>query len=267
MDQTRMPRNIFKFIYYRVAAIIRYLLQLSYPSRIADFRNIPIIINNFNRVGYIKKLIHSLEKRGYTNIHIIDNCSTYPPLLEFYDTCGYNIYRLEKNLGAYALWKSGLIRKFNKDYFVYTDSDVEPLEECPYDFLLFFLETMKRHKYASKVGFSLKIDDIPDCFKPKKAVIDHEQTFSRFYLPEESVFYAPIDTTFALYRPRSSWKHAYYNIEIYRTAYPYMARHLPWYLDSTNPDEETIYYLDTANKTATWIRKDKVLAESRDKKK
>jgi hypothetical protein len=130
--------------------------------------------------------------------------------------------------------------------------------------MLFFLNVLKRHRFASKVGFSLKIDDLPECFTPRKAVTDHEQTFSRFFISDEQIYYAPIDTTFALYRPRSSWKHANYNIEIYRTAYPYMARHLPWYLDSANPDEETLYYLDTANKTATWIRKDKVLAGSRD---
>jgi glycosyltransferase involved in cell wall biosynthesis len=267
MVQTKMPRNIFKFVFYKAVAILRYLIELANPSQITDYKKIPIIINNFNRVGYLKKLLTSLEKRGYSNIYIIDNCSTYPPLLEFYDTCGYKIYRLKKNLGAYSLWKSGLIKKFNKDYFVYTDSDIEPLEECPSDFMLFFLNALKKHKLASKVGFSLKIDDIPDCFTPKKAVIDHELTFSRFYISEESLFYAPIDTTFALYRPRTSWKHAYYNIEIYRTAWPLMARHLPWYLDSANPDKETLYYLDTANKTATWIRKDKVLAESRDRKK
>jgi glycosyltransferase involved in cell wall biosynthesis len=267
MEQSDMPRNIFKYTYYKASAVLRNLLELANPSQITDYKKIPIIINNFNRVGYLKKLLESLEKRGYSNIHIIDNFSTYPPLLEFYDTCGYNIFRLKKNLGAYALWKSGLIKKFNKDYFVYTDSDVVPLEECPDDFLLFFLNTLKRHKYASKAGFSLKIDDIPDCFTPKKAVIDHEQTFSRFFISEESVYYAPIDTTFALYRPRTSWKHANYNIEIYRTAYPYMARHLPWYLDSDNPDEETLYYLDTANKTATWIRKDKVLSDRRNSKK
>jgi glycosyltransferase involved in cell wall biosynthesis len=263
MSPTKMPRNIFKYLFYRVTAFIRYILETASPSKISDYHDIPVIINNFNRLEYLKKLIESLEKRGYNNIYIIDNLSTYPPLLQFYNTCKYQIFRLKKNLGAYALWKSGIIKKFDKDYFVYTDADLELIEECPADFMVFFLHALQKHKLASKVGFSLKIDDIPDYFAPKRDVIAHEQTFSRFYLSDESLYYAPIDTTFALYRPRTSWKHANYNIEMYRAAYPYMARHLPWYIDSSNPDIETCYYLDTANRTAIWIGRDKDLAESR----
>lgn len=258
-----MPRNIFKFIYYKFTSILRYLLELARPSEITDYRNIPIIINNFNRLGYLKKLLESLEIRGYSNIFIIDNCSSYPPLLEFYDNCKYQVFRMKKNYGAYSLWKSGLYNRFRKNYFAYTDSDIEPIEECPADFLNYFLLALKRHRLASKVGFSLKIDDIPDCFKFKKNVVDHEHTFSRFFMSDESLYYAPIDTTFALYRPRTSWKHANYNIEIYRTAFPYMARHLPWYIDSNNPDEENRYYFETANNTATLVNKEKQMLSDR----
>ncbi|MFN8210054.1 MAG: glycosyltransferase [Bacteroidales bacterium] len=260
MDGERMPRKYYKYIYYRCLAIARRLLELIFPSGIKDIRDIPIIINNFNRLGYLRQLVSALEKRGYRNIHILDNCSSYPPLLEYYKSCNCNVIRLDKNLGAYSLWRSGVIRKFNKDYFVYTDPDVLPVEECPDDFLDFFLKALKDHPLASKVGFSLKIDDIPDFFAPKEKVLAHEKTFYRFLDEDEKLYYAPIDTTFALYRPRAQWKHANYNIEMYRAAWPYTARHLPWYLDSSNPDEETLYYLETANRTATWIRKDKVLA-------
>ena len=76
------------------------------PSKIEDPRDIPIIINSFNRLTTLRRLIASLEQRGLTNIHILDNCSTYPPLLEWYATGGggYDIIRLPKNLGFKALW-------------------------------------------------------------------------------------------------------------------------------------------------------------------
>ena len=51
------------------------------PSKITSAREIPIIINSFNRLTTLKLLVSSLEKRGYTNIYILDNCSTYPALL------------------------------------------------------------------------------------------------------------------------------------------------------------------------------------------
>lgn len=58
--------------FYRVA---------TFKSKYAgDWNQIPIIINNFNRLHYLTQLIDSLEKRGVKNIHILDNNSTYVTL-------------------------------------------------------------------------------------------------------------------------------------------------------------------------------------------
>jgi hypothetical protein len=247
------PKNPIKFFYYRTLASLNYLVELIRPSQITDYRKIPIIINNFNRLDSMRQLIESLEKRGYTNIFIVDNLSTYPPLLEYYNTCKYTVFRLDKNIGMNALWGSGLISKFRNDYFVYTDSDMVPINECPDDFLNFFLQTLKNHRLAQKVGFSLKIDDIPDCYAMKDTVISEEQKYFR-YQHDELLYWAPIATTFALYRPGAKRIHGNYYIEMYRTGYPYMAVHLPWYMDSKNPDEESIYYMNQ-KLVATWYSK------------
>lgn len=78
--------------------------QLIRPNCL-DVKNIPIIINNRNRLTYMKMLISSLEKRGYNNIYIIDNDSTYPPLLDYYSKeCIYPVFYLNKNVGYNALW-------------------------------------------------------------------------------------------------------------------------------------------------------------------
>jgi hypothetical protein len=247
------PKNQIKFFYYRTLATLNYLVELLRPSQITDYRKIPIIINNFNRLDSMRQLIESLEKRGYTNIFIIDNLSTYQPLLEYYNTCKYTVFRLESNIGMNALWGSGLIKKFRNDYFVYTDSDMVPVDECPDDFLDFFLQTLKKHRLAQKVGFSLKIDDLPDCYAMKDTVISEEQKYFR-YQHDELLYWAPIATTFALYRPRAKRIHGNYYIEMYRTGYPYMAVHLPWYMDSKNPDQESIYYMNQ-KLVATWYSK------------
>jgi hypothetical protein len=261
-----IPGNLPKFLYYRIVSAVYYLIELISPPQIVDYKEIPIIINNFNRLDMLKKLIGSLEKRGYKNIHIIDNLSTYPPLLEYYKSCIYNIFYLKENIGMDALWKSGIYKKFRNNFFVYTDSDVVPVEECPDDFLLFFLNTLKKYRLARKVGFSLKIDDLPDCYALKDRVIKWEEHFYTDYKRDNMLYWAPVDTTFALYRPRGKRKHANSNIEMYRTAYPYMVRHLPWYIDSNNPDEENRYYIEHSNLTTYWTLEGKGILNSNDDK-
>jgi len=44
---------------------------------------------------------------------------------------------------------------------------------------------------------------------------------------------------------------------MYRTAFPYMAKHLPWYIDSKNPDEENRYYIEQSTLTTYWTKKGK----------
>jgi hypothetical protein len=259
------PNNYFKFFYYRILGSVSFLLEILRPSKIFDYKQIPIIINNFNRLDSMKLLIESLEKRGYTNIYIIDNLSTYPPLLKYYDTSCHQVFRLDRNIGMTALWESGIYRKFKNDFFVYTDSDVVPVDECPDDFLLFFLKTLKKYRLAQKVGFSLKIDDLPDCYAMKNEVISWEkQFFGR--KRGDLLYYAPIDTTFALYRPRGKRKHANFNIEMYRAAFPYMARHLPWYIDSENPDDENRYYISQTLVKTSWSKKGKEILENAGRK-
>ncbi|WP_010182159.1 hypothetical protein [Aquimarina agarilytica] len=198
-----------------------------------------------------KKLIESLEKRGYTNIHILDNDSTYAPLLEFYKTAPYKIHFLKKNYGYKAFWKSGLWLKFVRSNYVYTDSDIVLNENCPDDFLEYFYKLLKKYPKAHKVGFSLQIDDLPDTFKHKDKVIDWE---SKFFEKEQepNVFIAPIDTTFALYRPFSKKGPRDYSILVLRTGKPYQAKHLPWYINSNSLDEEEQYYVNSLKTKTHW---------------
>ena len=217
-----------------------------------DYKQIPIIINNFNRLEYLKCMIISLEKKGYNNIIILDNASTYPPLLNFYEICDYEIIRLENNLGHKALELSGLIKRFKKSYFVYTDPDLEIIDECPDDFLLQMLKHLKRYPKIDKLALSLKIDDLPDCYVKKQEVIDWE---SRFYTNKYNGLYkADVDTTFALYNLNSVIGYDDDDFAC-RTPYPLQCRHLPWYEDSSIISEEDKYYLEHKRKDVSWWMK------------
>ena len=131
---------------------IRYKCS-SYSRKKRDYYDVPIIINNYNRLDFLCKLIFSLETRGYTNIYIIDNASTYPPLLEYYKTCPYTIFRLRNNVGYKAIWETGIYEMFKNDYYVYTDSDLQIDESCPGDFMRRFVEILKMFPTCQKVGF------------------------------------------------------------------------------------------------------------------
>ena len=221
-----------------------------------DFKNIPIFINNYNRLSTLKKLINDLEIRGYYNIKILDNVSTYPPLLEFYEKTPHKVYRLKKNYGAKALWKSGLWYRIINRYFVYTDSDLSLIEDCPDDFMEVFYKKLVVYPKAHKIGFSLKIDDLPDHYRLKNNVIEWER---RYFLEElePNLFVAPIDTTFALYRPFSRRGKRDGSDLMLRTGAPYQLRHLPWYEDSNNPSEEEKFYLKSIHIGTHWSRQSK----------
>ena len=241
-------------IFYDVEMIfcqIRYFFRF---ERL-DYLNIPIIINNYNRYSFLVRLINSLEKRGFHNIIIIDNNSTYPPLLDFYKTCKYEVILLHKNVGYKSIWETGIYDRFKHSYYVYTDSDMEIDEDCPNDFMEKFVMLLNRHVFCQKVGFGIRIDDLPECYKFKKDVIRFESPYW-IKKAEEGVFYAPIDTTFALYRPYTGQQVNHLRKTL-RTGFPYVIRHLPWYLDSDNMNSEEKYYVNSIQQSTEWSKKNK----------
>lgn len=236
--------RVSKFIYTR-------MLNVIYKLKLLSVYEIPIIINNFNRLTFPLELIEFLENCGFTNIVILDNNSSYPPLLKFYETCKYKVIRQKQNLGHLAFWKSGLYNKYKWNYFVYTDSDVVPVPECPKDFIEYFRRILSSNYRLDKIGFGIKIDDLPDSFSLKNKIVDYEKHYwERAVMP--NLYEAPIDTTFALYKPLSKLERGEsYTLAAWRTGSPYLIRHLPWYINSGNLSEEERYYIQTCNSSSS----------------
>ena len=215
-----------------------------------DYKRVPIIINNFNRLSYLERLIASLELRGYTNIYIIDNCSSYPPLLEYYRQTSYKVFRLKRNIGYRALWESGIYNRFKHSFYVYTDVDMEIDPMCPDNFMERFIDIMSRYPLCQKVGFGIRIDNLPECYSNKGQVIKWESQFWQDEV-EVGLYRAQIDTTFALYRPFCRGVASAYH-QTFRTGFPYVIRHLPWYVDSANLSDEERYYLQSIKSSTHW---------------
>lgn len=217
---------------------------------------IPIIIINFNQLFYLKQLIESLQKRDYNNIVVVDNLSTYKPLLDYYATIEkvVTIHRLLSNDGHLSFWKqSDLVKKYTKGYYVVTDADVVPVTECPDDFLNTFRILIDKAYDRIKVGFSLKLYDIPEHNPQANKIKDWEAQFWKTKI-HPLAYKAEIDTTFALYRPGYNYQKKNFT-KAWRTDFPLQARHGGWYINPNTLTEEQEYYQKTANQSASWLLK------------
>jgi len=205
-----------------------------------DWKSTPIYITNFNNLerGF-RKLVNWLWDAGMTNIAVIDNASTWEPLLCYYKTSGLNIINRTSNLGHDAFWKLNIVQNTR---FIVTDPDVVPDANCPADLVRKMHEVADRYAPA-KVGPGLRIDNLPDHYHRKQLMLDSEVNYWTRKTADNDSYFALIDTTFALYNPGwGIWPSATH----IRLDFPYVMEHLPWYEDSNAINEERDFYKRTA---------------------
>jgi len=207
----------------------------------------PVIITVRDRLTPLLSLLAWLDKVGQRDVWLCDNASTWPPMVEFLRTTSHRVVRNAVNLGHRAPWLSGIVADVGHDrYFVVSDPDVVPVDTCPHDAFAAFKRALQRNPGVDKVGFSLKIDDLPDTYRHRDDVITWEKQFWTT-VAEPGFYRAPVDTTLALYRPGLGHD----NGNALRSAPPYVARHLPWYVDSAHPSDEDRYYVTHADRLIT----------------
>lgn len=217
-------------------------------ERMEEVWNLPIFINSRDRLSCLKQLIEWLLKAGYKNLILLDNDSSYPPLLEYYRVIEADsrirVVRLGKNLGHKALWDCGILEELDiKTPYAYTDSDVLPIEECPDNFVQELLRILRKYPGVKKAGPGLYLDDLPES---KREIVTWEKQFYTAPIAND-LYYGPIDTTFAVYR----------NVRKYvikraiRTRGNIQVRHLPWYYNGYGdmPEDER-YYGRHANRSS-----------------
>lgn len=201
---------------------------------------IPVFLISYNRLSYLETTIRWLEDRNIRNIKIIDNGSTYPPLLNYYEQTEYEVIRLGYNGGHMVFWKDPKFDAYRKDFYIVSDPDLEAVSECPTDIIEKLFGLLWKYPFVNKTGLSLKIDDLPENGIFGKQVTQWEKRFNKIEV-ENSVYYAPIDTTFALYLPDDLFDPRKQAASL-RVGYPYQLRHLPWYKTKEDITEEDEFY-------------------------
>ena len=205
--------------------------------------NYPIILTNMNRLTTCKKMVEDLFKlNGNADISIIDNVSTYPPLLDWYKEAEKDIKIIKNtsNLGPWTFFYSGHFHNIDSDWYIYSDADLEININMPYN----WQEIMKEYtlKYNRKASLALRIDDLPDHYEFKDLIKGH-QNICWDPTEEKDVYIAVTDMTFTMDQKIKG--HRYESI---RLAGDFACKHIPWYLDFNNLDEEEIYYIEHINR-------------------
>lgn len=246
----------------RMNSIIR-LTNKTVRQQRKDPTTIPILIISYNRLADLKELVDFLIERNHKNIVIVDNMSTYPPLLDYYEKMKdrVTVRIMDKNYGHLVFWQNEkLYNEFSKGYYIVTDSDIIPNNRLPHNYLNRLMSILDNHKETTKVGFALRIDDIPDTFPLKKGAIDWEMAYWEKPI-EENVYDAAIDTTFAIYPPQYKFYYPTFYDGI-RVAGDFIAKHGGFYIDPNNLTDEQIYYFKTASDISTWKRENKDSVEA-----
>jgi len=200
--------------------------------------NYPIYLTNMNRLSTTKKMVEDLFRmNSNSNITIIDNASTYPPLLEWYEKIksDITIHRNKTNLGPWSFFYSGISGTVKDTHYVYSDADLELNPDMPYNWQEIMMEYL--NKYKRKPSLALRISDIPEG-DLRNQILNH-QNICWDKTDEPDVYLAVTDMTFTLDAKVNGYRYP-----SVRLAGNFECRHIPWYLDMDNLPEEEKYYIE-----------------------
>lgn len=213
-----------------------------------NIQDIPLIIPNYNQLTYLRNLIN-WWKWYYPNnpVYVIDNGSTYKPLLDYYKTIDFVT---EVRVNDFV----GNLRRFLDEkrfpYYCISDPDIMPHPATPFNFLEIFKSIIDAGYHH--VGFDLITNDLPE-WNPKagwiagdEAALHHREQRFEYEGKVYTGFKAPIDTTFALYcRHNGGWSAPMPSEHWDNSIRLFNAHHLTWYLDKNHLNDEMKHYFST----------------------
>lgn len=191
-----------------------------------------------------------------TNIYVIDNKSTYEPLIEYLKEIDGNkatILWMPENYGHKVYERDEIIELGGEKYIV-TDPDLLLNPNLPPNFIDVLAELSDKYK-TNKIGFALDIKDNINIKKKYngKTLPEHESSYWSQPLPDPNytLYRADIDTTFAVINKKYYVKGALDNS--IRVAGDFTCKHRPWLNDWEADLEpgELDHYLNANNKSTT----------------
>ena len=223
-------------------------------------KNIPIVILNRDRLYPLIDQVNVLRQKGYNNITIIDNQSTYQPLLEWYKQDGLDVFYNDITENSCHAFRDLVLMQHPKfieivsNWYVFNDSDIIPLDTVTNDFIDDLIAYAIKYN-KTKVGMSIKIDDLDLSYPLNEWVYSYESSYWTNAIIDGDIelYPHPIDTTFAVHAPNvlPTWSN-----NTLRVGEPYIVKHAPFYYNPESLPEDEKYYLAHMNKqSSNWSSK------------
>jgi glycosyltransferase involved in cell wall biosynthesis len=215
------------------------------------FAGTPVIIPSFNQLYYMKNTIKQLKRFGLENFIILDNGSTYPPLIKWFEQIDAPVIIDLSNPGPRNFFTNQDIWNKLPNYFIVTDPDLEYSARTPDTLvqdLIEISETFSLPKIALALDTSDKEEMVP-------MVEDWEVEYWKEIIARtkygDPIYQAKTDTTFALYNKKFvqrpgllAWDADFFSAP--RVAGRFSCKHWGWYYKKPIPKEEYEYYKNTA---------------------
>jgi glycosyltransferase involved in cell wall biosynthesis len=210
---------------------------------------ISVIINNRDLYTWPVAMVQRILK--YDNVGdviIVDNGSTYPPLIHWYDRQTLVPVKRCENLGHGGAWVSGAVSELRSEYYVVTDSDLG-LQDTPDDTLMVLLEKLQNQPDLGKIGLGLNWQIVfGESPYYNRLMLYESDRWNKSRVIDDVYVDVQIDTTFALYNKPN------YFIGGGSMTFPYVARHYPWELTKKEyeANDEFKYYIKNASHSCSY---------------
>jgi len=194
---------------------------------------IPIYVICYNSLYFIRNFLRQLE-RFPNPVVILDNASTYPDLLAYYDEVQIQwgdrltIHRLDQNYGHRVYC---IRHDLMPEWYVISDPDLELHPDMPVDAVEQLYHLALQYD-TGKIGLAIdisehdKLIDNPN-YTAGKSIVHWEERYwnDRIENNKYEMYYGDIDTTFCLVH------HPSLNLSKsrIRVAGTFTCKHLPWY--------------------------------------
>ena len=204
--------------------------------------NIPIFIISYNNYTHVKNMVEQLQKYT-TNISIIDNCSSYPPLvsyLKFIESRVRVIYK-DQNYGHRVVYRPEIQELMGEKYII-TDPDLQLNPNLPSNFIEILDELTEKYQIC-RIGLALDIfsDDINPNVMNKFVYFEGggstnirnvEQAYWNKKIPDDTyeLYVARTDTTFSFINK----KYNYVEYNGFRIAGNFTCKHKPFHIKWKN---------------------------------
>jgi hypothetical protein len=230
-------------------------------------RQIPVYINSFDQLTYLRDTVDWFVAHGFPNITVMDQGSTYAPLLDYLQSKAFPATAQVlhfRNIGPRrAVRRAAMLTGLDRP-FIFTDPDLE-LPAPPAEDFLTRLLTLGRRYNVVKVGLALDIHsrrvnaDLP--FGNPEQGFTIRSYYRRFFRHplERNVYHVGVDTTFFVYVPRPNpvaedILSSQPRIPAVRVAGDgFLAQHRPWLFDNGMPAEEEAHYRTKTSIASTFF--------------